>query len=414
MVFVNYRTTEYRWNYVNYKNVYHRLEEQNMVSYTCMQNVKIITGAGCHQNMGQALKEAGYNKAFVVYDSGVKAAGIIDKVTDSLKTAGIEYVEFDKVLPDPPAEIVDEGGALCIDSGCDCVIGIGGGSAIDTAKGINILRVNGGYILEYADPANEMKKSLGLMSVPTTSGTGSELSNGLIISDTANDIKAAILAANGMSEFAVIDPEFSKGMPKGLTIMTGLDVFSHAAEGYTSALADPMTDMINKAIMENVVKFLPRAVADGEDMEARTRMHIAASLGGWMLGNSSAHVGHSIAHVIGGMYHIPHGACCAYSLPVVLDAVSGVLPDKVKEIGEILGASFDGGEAPAEIGEKTAAAYRHFAYDVVGVKKVDEFVSGSADIDLLAGRVEAEPLAGLSPVKVTKELAADMLRKIFE
>ena len=196
--------------------------------------------------------------------------------------------------------------------------------------------------------------------------------------------------------------------------MTGLDVFSHAAEGYTSVLADPMTDMINKAIMENVVKFLPRAVADGEDMEARTKMHIAASLGGWMLGNSSAHVGHSIAHVIGGMYHIPHGACCAYSLPVVLDAVSDSLPDKVKEIGEILGVTFDGGETPAEIGEKTAAAYRHFAYDVVGVKKVDEFVSESTDIDLIAGRVEAEPLAGLSPVKVTKELAADMLRKIFE
>ncbi len=385
-----------------------------MVGYTCMQNVKIMAGAGCHKSMGQALKESGYGKAFVVYDAGVKAAGIIDKVTDSLKAAGIEYVEFDKVLPDPPAEIVDEGGALCMDSGCDCVIGIGGGSAIDTAKGINILRVNGGHILEYANPANEMKKSLGLMSVPTTSGTGSELSNGLIISDTANDIKAAILAANGMSEFAVIDPEFSKGMPKGLTIMTGLDVFSHAAEGYTSVLADPMTDMINKAIMENVVKFLPRAVADGEDMEARTKMHIAASLGGWMLGNSSAHVGHSIAHVIGGMYHIPHGACCAYSLPVVLDVVSGVLPDKVKEIGEILGAVFDGGETSAEIGERTAEAYKHFAYGVVGVKKVDEFVSGSADIDLLAGRVEAEPLAGLSPVKVTKELAADMLRKIFE
>lgn len=178
----------------------------------------------------------------------MKAAGIIDQVLESLNVAGIAYTEFNKVLPDPPAEVVDEGAKLCKAEECDCVIGIGGGSAIDTAKGINILRVNGGSILDYADPEKEMKKSLGLMSVPTTSGTGSEMSSGLIISDTANNSKVAILVVNGMSEFAVIDPAFAAGMPLGLTIMTGLDVFSHAAEGYTSALANPMTDMINRSI----------------------------------------------------------------------------------------------------------------------------------------------------------------------
>ena len=197
----------------------------------------------------------------------MKAAGIIDQVLESLNVAGIAYTEFNKVLPDPPAEVVDEGAKLCKAEECDCVIGIGGGSAIDTAKGINILRVNGGSILDYADPEKEMKKSLGLMSVPTTSGTGSEMSNGLIISDTANNSKVAILVVNGMSEFAVIDPAFAAGMPLGLTIMTGLDVFSHATEGYTSALANPMTDMINRSIMQTVVECLPHAVADGTNME---------------------------------------------------------------------------------------------------------------------------------------------------
>ena len=293
------------------------------------------------------------------------------------------------------------------------VVGIGGGSAIDTAKGINILRVNGGNILEYANPEKVMKKSLGLMSVPTTSGTGSELSNGLIISDTANNIKVAILVVNGMSEFAVIDPEFSAGMPKGLTIMTGLDVFSHAAEGYTTILANPMTDMMTKSLMENVVKYLPRAVADGSDMEAREKMHVAASLGGWMLANSSAHVGHSLAHIIGGMYHIPHGACCAYSLPVVLEAVSETLTDKVEDIGTILGAVYDGTESAEEIGKKASEAYKKFAYETVGVKKISDYVSAEADIDVLAERVVNEPLASLSPVKVTNELASEMLKKIF-
>ena len=385
-----------------------------MVNYTCMQNVKLMVGEGCHTQMGEALKEAGYKKAFVVYDAGVKAAGIIDQVLESLNVAGIAYTEFNKVLPDPPAEVVDEGAKLCKAEECDCVIGIGGGSAIDTAKGINILRVNGGSILDYADPEKEMKKSLGLMSVPTTSGTGSEMSNGLIISDTANNSKVAILVVNGMSEFAVIDPAFAAGMPLGLTIMTGLDVFSHAAEGYTSALANPMTDMINRSIMQTVVECLPREVADGTNMEARTKMHIAASLGGWMLGNSSAHVGHSIAHVIGGMYHIPHGACCAYSLPVVLEKISSALPEKVKSIGKILGASFDGTETVQQIGEKTAEYYKKFAYETVGVRQIKEYTTDMTKVDELAKRVAIEPLAVLAPIAVTEEKAAEMLRKILE
>lgn len=383
------------------------------MNYTCMQNVKLLVGEGCHAEIGAALKEAGYRKAFVVYDTGVKAAGIIGQVLSSLEAAGLSYTEFDKVLPDPPADVVNEGGAACIAAGCDCVIGIGGGSAIDTAKGINILRVNGGSILEYADPKKEMKKSLGLMSVPTTSGTGSELSNGLIISDTEHNSKVAILVVNGMSEFAVIDPAFSAGMPKGLTIMTGLDVFSHAAEGFTSILANPMTDMITSSLMRTVVEYLPRAAADGSDMEARTKMHVAASLGGWMLANASAHVGHSLAHVIGGMYHIPHGACCAYSLPVVLELISEKLPEKVKTIGSILGADYDGTENAAEIGAKAAAAYRKFAYETVGVKPIQEYMHGEPDREMLAARVPVEPLAVLTPVTVTEENARVMIDKIF-
>lgn len=385
-----------------------------MVNYTCMQNVKLLVGENCHEQMGEALSEAGYKKAFVVYDAGVKAAGIIEKVINSLEKSGIVCVEFDKVLPDPPAEVVNEGAAVCVQEGCDCVVGIGGGSAIDTAKGINILRVNGGNILEYANPEKEMKKSAGLMSVPTTSGTGSELSNGLIISDTEHNSKVAILVVNGMSEFAVIDPAFSAGMPKGLTIMTGLDVFSHAAEGFTTILANPMTDMITTSLMQAVVEYLPRAVQDGTDMEARTKMHIAASLGGWMLANASAHVGHSLAHVIGGMYHIPHGACCAYSLPVVLELISETLPDKVKTIGKILGASYDGTEDAVEIGKKAAAAYRKFAYETVGVKLVSEYLKTAPDKKELAKRVPTEPLAALAPVAITEENAGVMIEKIFQ
>lgn len=384
-----------------------------MITYTCLQNVKILVGENIHIKIGEALKEAGYKKAFLVYDGGVKAAGIIDRITASLKVSNLEYAEFDKVLPDPPADIVNEGGALCMELQCDCVIGIGGGSAIDTAKGINVLRVNGGSILEYANPEKEMKRCPGLMSVPTTSGTGSELSSGMIISDTSTDTKVAILSENSMSEFAVIDPVFTVGMPVGLTIMTGLDAFSHAAEGYTSVLANPMTDMITKAIMENVIEYLPRAVKNGSDMEARTNMHIAASLGGWMLANPAAHVGHSIAHAIGAIYHIPHGACCAYSLPVVLEKLAEELPDKVKAIGKLFGVEFDGLETAEQIGSKTSAAYKKFAYKTVGIKPIKEFYEGTTDYDMLAKRISTDPLCNLAPINITEDVALDFIKKIF-
>lgn len=384
-----------------------------MVNFTCMQNVKILVGENCHKDMGNALKDAGYKKAFLVFDKGVKEVGIIEKIETVLFEAGMEYIEFDKVLPDPPSEVVNEGGKICVEEKCDCVVGIGGGSAIDTAKGINILRINGGNILEYANPKKEMKRSLGLMSVATTSGTGSELSNGLIISDNGNNTKVAILAVNGMSEFAVIDPSFAAGMPTGLTIMTGLDVFSHAAEGYTSALANPMSDMIVKMIMENVIEYLPRAVQNGNDMEARSKMHIAAALGGWMLANPSAHVGHSIAHVLGGKFHIPHGACCAYSLPVVLEQIADIMPEKVKDIGMLLGVPFDGLESTEEIGKKVSDAYKTFAYDVVGVKKITDYELMDVDMGDLVERVVMEPLATLAPIKITDVEAKEMLSKIF-
>lgn len=206
-----------------------------MIYYTCMQYTKIMVGENCHANMGNALKEAGYQKAFLVCDNGVRKAGMVDKALKSLKEAGIECVEFDKILPEPTLELIDEAGTLCIQSGCDCVVGIGGGSVMDAAKAINILRVNGGHILDYADPRKEMKLTLGLMTVPTTSGTGSELSNVSVLSDSKTHAKIPVLTMKAMSEFAVIDPVFSAGMPKELTIMTGLDVFSHAAEEYTSA-----------------------------------------------------------------------------------------------------------------------------------------------------------------------------------
>jgi alcohol dehydrogenase class IV len=385
-----------------------------MLKFSLVQNVKVLAGCGVSLQIGELLKEADYKKAFLVFDSGVKVAGIIDKITVSLQQSGIEYIEFDKVVPDPPASIVNEGSKLCNSEGCDCVIAIGGGSAIDTAKGITILRFNDGEILDYGKPGAEIKKSSGLISIPTTSGTGSELSDGLIISDPEHNQKVPILALNAMSEYAIIDPELTVGMPAGLTMMTGLDVFSHAAEAYTTVLSNITTDMICEKIMETVVEYLPVAVQGGTNLEARTKMHVSASIGGWMLANSCAHVGHSIAHVIGAKYHLVHGAACAYGFPAMIKHIAPVSTIKVQKIGEILGAKFNGTESAEEIGKITADAYVIFRDEVLKLKPIRDYNLDYSNINEVEDALVNEPFAGLCPAKVTKEDAAAMLKEALD
>jgi alcohol dehydrogenase class IV len=385
-----------------------------MLNFSLVQNSKVLAGCGISAQTGELIKEAGYKKAFLVFDSGVKAVGIIDKILESLSTCGIEYIEFDKVLPDPPAEIVNEGSKLCNSKNCDCVIAIGGGSAIDTAKGVTILRFNDGQILDYGKPGAEVKKSLGLISIPTTSGTGSELSNGLIISDPEHNQKVPILATNAMSEYVILDPELTIGMPAGLTMMTGLDVFSHAAEAYTTVLSNITTDMICEKVMETVVEYLPIAINDRSNLEARTKMHVSASMGGWMLANSCAHVGHSIAHVIGAKYHLVHGAACAYGFPAMIKHMVPVCAAKVQNIGKILGAEFNGTESVEEIGNITANAYITFRDEVLKLKPIKDYNLDYSNIEEVENAVVNEPFAGLCPMPVTKEKVTNMLKDILD
>jgi len=377
------------------------------MEFTFYQQVKVISGCGSIAKLGEACAESGYKKAFLVFDEGIKAAGIVAKAEESLTAAGVEFYEYDKVLPDPPSQIIDEGAAVCKAEGCDCVVGIGGGSSLDAAKGINILRFNEGSILDYATKPMEVCHDL--ITIPTTSGTGSELSNGAIVSDTEHDLKLPVLCANCMSEYAILDPELTVGMGKNSTMFTGLDTFSHAAEAYTSVLSNMMTDPVCEKVMEMVVQNLPTAIEDGGNIEARTKMQAAASIGGWMLYNCVAHVGHSVAHVIGGNLHIVHGAACSYGLPYVLEAIAPAVPAKVQKIGEILGVEFDGTESPEQIGTKAADAYRAFR-DACGLMPVEDWNVTVDDLPKLVDEVVNEPFAGVTPIQVTPEVAEMLLR----
>lgn len=200
------------------------------------QKVKVIVSYELANTILQILNTEKYKKPMVAIDSFLVNTPIIQEMLTLLKENSFDYFLYDKIVSNPPADVIDYGAKLFSENNCDSIIGIGGGSAIDSARGINIIRTLGGNISDYVFEKKVSKFCKGLIAVPTTSGTGSELSNALIVSDPETHEKLAVLSNNAVSEYAVLDPNLVITLPKSMTASTGLDAFSHAAEGYTSNL----------------------------------------------------------------------------------------------------------------------------------------------------------------------------------
>ncbi|MDR1030098.1 MAG: iron-containing alcohol dehydrogenase [Treponema sp.] len=385
-----------------------------MLNFTLGQPVNVLFGEGSIKQLGELVKSAGYTKPLVVYDAGVKGAGIVDKAIDSLKEAGIGFATYDKVQSDPPLSQIEAGYEFCVKEKCDSIIGIGGGSSIDTAKGINILRFNPGPLLQYTVLGSQMNRCLGLMVIPTTAGTGSEMSDGVIVTEPGG-AKMAILNSMDSAEYAIIDPALYVGMPPDLTRMTGVDVVAHAAESHMTLKSNLATSIISEKVLEIAVEWLPVAVNDGTNMEARSYMAAAASLGGWALNMCGALAGHSFAHVLGAKFKLPHGAACGYALPHVLEYNAKLVPAKVKRIGSIIGVNYKGNETPEEIGAKARDAAFDFINNKVGLKPIAAY---NAHIDKslipeVAKDIAGELCMGLNPSPMKIDEIIGYLEKIL-
>ncbi|MFA7467529.1 MAG: iron-containing alcohol dehydrogenase [Desulfotomaculaceae bacterium] len=311
----------------------------------------ILFGIGTAGETGARLQELGCTKVLVVFDQGVKNAGIADQVLDSIHSAGIETVCYDKVLPDPPDWSVDEAGALGVQASVDGVVGIGGGSSLDTAKAAKILLTNPPPINQYFGRQGVVKTAgKPLIVIPTTAGTGSESTPGGVITDTKRNVKDVVAGIGCAVTLGIVDPELTISLPPAITASTGMDVLCHAVESFTSKRSNSFCDVLAKEAITLVGKYLALACKDGANLEARAGMLFAGSLGGMALSGPLCHLGHDLGKQLGANFHIPYGTACAACLPQAVEYIAPAVPEKVKFIAEALGSNVPGNATAEETG----------------------------------------------------------------
>lgn len=299
----------------------------------------IIHGGGSRRRIGELAKELGGNKALVVTDPGVIQLGVLDDILESLREAGMETSVFSGVQPDPTTGNVIEGYRQLKAEGCDLVIALGGGSPIDTAKIIRILRSADEDMTAFAGLHKIIWTGLPLIVIPTTAGTGSELTKVAVITDTDRDVKMMMLSAPLQPELAVLDYELTMTMPPSLTAAVGVDTLTHGLEAFVSRKANAMSDPLALSCISLVAKYLRRAHAHPQDEEAREAMMVAAAQGGMAFSNSSVCLVHGMSRPIGAVFHVPHGLSNAMLLPAVTRfSVSGN-PHRYAKVARTVGAA---------------------------------------------------------------------------
>jgi alcohol dehydrogenase class IV len=296
------------------------------------------------------LAELKGKSAFIVTDKNIVNLGLIDKVKEQLSQAGMKTNVFDEVEPDPSLQTVRKGVALMNQSGPDWVVAVGGGSVMDAAKAMRV---------EYerpdikAEEINPFITDLGLgakcklVCVATTSGTGAEVTFAVVLTDTADQRKLSLINREIVPDIAIVDPEMARAMPPGITSNTGMDALTHAVEGFSCTWKNDFTDGLCLRAIQLVFQYLPRAVKDGNDMEAREKMHNAACIAGIGFINSLASLAHATGHSLGAVFHTPHGRAVGLFLPYTIEFIGEAREELWAEIAYSLRLKVPKGEKAA-------------------------------------------------------------------
>ena len=375
----------------------------------------VTFGPGAVETLGDAVNGFSVKKVLIVSDQGVIRAGHTARAINILEKAGLEAILFDGVEMDAPDFTVTRGAQIGKEADVEAVIGFGGGSSLDTAKAIASLIPNMDQVdirrLIRFDPQNPvvLKPALPVIMVPTTSGTGSEVTCVAVIGDTEKNSKAGCLV---FPNAAILDPELTLGIPKDITAYTGMDAFSHASEALASKGINPHSDLLALDAIRRIIAWLPVAVSEPENYTAREHLAIASNFAGKAFQDSTVNVGHSIAHALGAAYHIPHGIGCALATPVVLYKVAASRPEIFCQIAELLGIPTQGTEDP-ELPGKLSDAMRAFIHKV-GIPSLKELGITREQCLGLTETVIADGMRHACYVTLSEEDIRDMMKALYD
>jgi len=385
----------------------------NLRSFEVPTVVKHAPGAlAC---LPDEVKTLGGKRPMLVSDQGLVKAGLVAEVEKVLKAGGVDYVLFADVVPNPPIALIDQGAEIYKTEGCDSLIGFGGGSSMDSAKSIGVLAENGGSILQYewADPQPIKNRIPPLVTVPTTSGTGSEVTLWAVVTDPERHIKYNV-GGTGLiaAHVALLDPELTLGLPAHITAGTGLDALTHAIECYTCAYAQPWPDAVALWAIEEISKWLRVAFAQGNNVKARYQMSMAAMLAGMSYGTESAGAVHAMSQTAGGVYDLPHGALTASLLPAVMAYNYLGEPEKYARIALAMGEDIRGLSVwdAAELAVESVARL----VDDVEIPTLAEMGIPKEDIPMLAELAFDDPQTIGNPRDLTLESYVQIYESCFD
>jgi len=326
-------------------------------SFSFFTPTRIEYGIGKANQLVEEIQNLGGKNLLLVTDKGILKAGILKNIEAQLKEANFTYDVFADVESNPKDMTIKQLAKLAEEKKIDVLIAIGGGSSMDSAKATGLLATNGGEIYDYFGLNQVKKRALPLITMPTTAGTGSEVTFWSVITDTRKDIhvKESIGSFLICPTVALVDPLLTVGLPPHLTAYTGMDALSHAMEGYFALLAEPITDVIALEAIRLIARNLAPAVLNGSNLEARDKMLLGSMMAGIILSNSDVTLDHCIGEAVGGFYDMHHGLLMGIFLPYVMEYNLGTCPGKFSEIAKAMGENVSG-LAPLEAARKSIDA----------------------------------------------------------
>ena len=371
-------------------------------------------GPGARKELPGVVARLGFKKALVVTDKGLMQFGVAKMVLDVMDEAGIAYDIFDDVKPNPTVSNVKAGIEACKRAGADFIVAIGGGSSMDTAKGIGIVVNNPefGDIVSLEGVANTKKKSLPIIALPTTAGTAAETTINYVIIDESRQAQMVCVDPNDIPCVAIIDAELMYSLPRSLTAATGMDAMTHAIEGLITKAAWELSDMFEIKAIEMIYKYLPLAVDEPKNPKGRDGMAVAQYVAGMAFSNVGLGVDHGMAHPLSALFDVPHGVACAMLLPTVMRFNMPAAKEKYVDIAKACGV-FEAGMTTDQAAEAACKAIEDLSARVGTNKRLTELGITEKDIDALADQAIRDVCTPGNPREVSRDDIVALYRSIL-